>query len=105
MNDVVKVTVFDAGNDLMEKVASFIGRQTTLGDDVVEELAARHVFVNKKDICWRVNDLIQPNNVWMSAEMQNINFSLHLFIHSKLLDLGLVEDLDRYLVPRHCMSR
>jgi hypothetical protein len=36
--------------------------------------------------------------------MQNINFTLHFFFHAQLFDLGLVQNLDRYLMAGHGMS-
>jgi hypothetical protein len=36
--------------------------------------------------------------------VQNVDLSLDLFFHSQLLNLGLVEDLDRYFVSCDGMS-
>lgn len=40
----------------------------------------------------------------MSAQVQNVNFSLNFLIHPELLDFGFVQYLDGYLMTSHCMS-
>lgn len=103
MNDLLKVAVFYARNDLVKKVSSFVCAETPFADNVIEELSTGDVFINEKDVCGSINDFIQADNVWMGTEMQDIDFSLNLFFHSKLLDLRLVQDLHRNLVPRDDM--
>jgi hypothetical protein len=43
--------------------------------------------------------------MWVCTEMQDIDFTLDFFFHSKLLDLGFIQDLDSYFVPRDNMGR
>ena len=103
MNNLLKVAVFHTGNDLVKKVSSFVRTETSFADDIVEEFSSGNLLVDEKDICWCINNFVKTDDVWMGTEMQNIDFTLDLFFHSKLLDLCLVQDLDRNFVPRDNM--
>lgn len=59
-------------------------------------VAAHH---NHEDVARGVDDLVQPNDVRVSAKLQDVDLSLHLLIHVQSLDLASVQDFHCDLVP------
>ncbi len=85
----------------MKEISCFIGREAAFGYNVVEEFTTGYVFIDKEDVRGCVNDFVEADDMWMRAEVENINFALDLFFHTELFDLCLIQDLDCYFVPRH----
>jgi hypothetical protein len=67
MNNFLKVTIFHPGNDLMKKVSGFIGREASLGYNIIKELTAGYVLVHKEDISGCIDDFVEADNVRMRA--------------------------------------
>ncbi len=103
MYNFLKVAVFDTRYNLMKEVSCFIGREAPFGYNIVEEFATGYVFIDKEDVCGRVDDFVEADDMWMCTEVQNINFALDLFFHAELFDFCLIQDLDCYFVPRYRM--
>lgn len=51
-----------------------------------------------EDVARRVDDLVQPHYVGMSAELEDVDLSLHLLFHVESLDLAPVKNFHRDLV-------
>ena len=104
MDNLLKVTILDTGDDLMEEIPCLIGGQTSFRDNVIKQFSTRHVLIDKENVGRGVDDFVQPNDVRVCTQMQNVDFPLYFFFHPQLFDLGLVQNLDRNLVSCHSMS-
>mmetsp|Transcript_26940 Transcript_26940/g.75743 ORF Transcript_26940/g.75743 Transcript_26940/m.75743 type:complete len:310 (-) Transcript_26940:208-1137(-) len=104
MGNLLEVAVLDSRNDLVEEVAGLVSRQASFGHDVIEQLSSGNVLDDEEDIGGRVDDFVESDDVRVRAQVQDVDLALDLFLHAKLLDLGLVQDLHRDLVPRDHMG-
>ena len=60
----------------MEETTGLVRREAALGDDVVEELAARDIFVDEENVSGGVNYFVEADYVRVSAETEDVDFSL-----------------------------
>lgn len=62
-------------------------------DNVVEQLATRHILHDHEDVCRRHHDLVQPDDVRMTEPIQVQDLAPNLVHHVQRLDLAAVHDL------------
>jgi hypothetical protein len=67
--------ILDARQDLMEEAASLLVLKPFLLNDVVEKLTARHELHDQKKLSVRFNYLIKLNDVGVSNDFENLNFT------------------------------
>lgn len=103
MNDFLKMAIFDTGYNLMEEIPRFVGGKAAFGNNVVEEFSPGHIFVDEEYIGGGIDDFVEADNVWVCAEVKDINFALDFFFHSELFNFSFVEDLDCHFVSCDCM--
>lgn len=53
---------------------------------------------NHEDVARRIDYLVKPDDVRMSAELQDVDLSLYLVFHVQVMDLVSVQNFHRYLV-------
>ena len=63
VDDLFLVDVPDAGDELSEEFACIFLLQVAVGENVVEEFAARRVFEDDADVLVGLDDVVQPNDV------------------------------------------
>ena len=59
----------------MEKATGLFVRQTLFLNYVVKKLTARNILHNKKQLSASFNYFVKLNNIWMSYDLYNLNFS------------------------------
>lgn len=65
MNDFLLVDVPDAGDELGEQLASIFLSQVAMGEDMVEQLAARRVLEDDTDVLVRFDNVVESDDVGM----------------------------------------
>jgi len=75
VNNLQKVAIFHTTDNLVEKCPRLIGTQTTLANNVIEELATGDVLADEEDLSGGVNHLIEADDVGLGAELQNVDLS------------------------------
>jgi len=95
VHDAVVVTVLDTGDDLMEEVPRLVGVQAAFCHDVVKELPVGDVLHDDENIGWCVDDLIEADDVRVTALLKDVYLALNLFGHVELCDAVPIQDLDR----------
>ena len=93
MHDHMSVTVSDTGDDLLEELSSLVLGEPTVLDDMIEQLAARHILHDHEDVRGRVDHLVELDDVRVSEELEVLDLATDLSDHVKRLDLVAVEDL------------
>ena len=83
MHDHVAVAVSNAGYDLLEELAGLILIEPSVLDNVVEELATRHVLHDHEDVTRRVYHLVQLYDVRVSEELEILYLATNLSDHVK----------------------
>lgn len=77
VHDHVAVAVLDAADDLLEKVTRLVLWQPALLHDVVKQLAALDILHDHVDVCGRLDDLVQPDDVRVHEEAQDLDLAPH----------------------------
>ena len=80
------VAVLDARDELLEHRPRARLRQSAVGDDKVEELAARHKLHHHVNIRGRVDHLIEADNVRVVEELEDLDLAADLLVHLELPD-------------------
>ena len=75
MNDPKFVSVFDATDNLFEDFASFFFSHSLFINDIVKKFSVFHVLHNKEEMFRGFNDLEKLNDVWVSNQLENMDFS------------------------------
>ena len=70
----------------MEEFACFIFLNSFLLDDVVKQLAFLHEFGNEEELFGSLNDFIELNNIRVSYEFQDMNFTKNPFCICDIVD-------------------
>ena len=98
MADPILVQILDAGEDLVEKATSFAVLQATLLHNVVKKFAAAGVLHDEEKLLRGLYDLVQLDDVGVADDLQNVDLSHDPRDVGLVLDLVLLEDLDRDLL-------
>ena len=75
MHDIQPAYVFDASNNLLEESTGFLLFDPLNLHNVIEKFAPARVFHNKIQFFLRLNDFIELYHLWMSNDLENVNFS------------------------------
>ena len=105
MHDHIPMAILHPRYDLLKEMPRLVFPQSSLLHDVIEQLARLHVLHHQKDVVRRLQYLVQPNDVRMHEQPQNLNLPSHLFLHVDRLDLLPIQNLDRHLVSRQHVFR
>ena len=97
MHDAKFVQVLHAADDLLEVLACFGFFQFLFLDNVVEEFAATHELHYQEQLLGCLNDFEELDDVWVSDELKNVDFSSDPLHISLTRDLALFEYFDRNL--------
>lgn len=100
---MVEVAVFDAGDDLVEEPAGFVGIEPPLGDNVIEKLPIGDVLHHHKDVGRGVDDFVEADDVWVGAHFEDVDLAADFFAHVQLFDAVAVEDFDGDLCVCVCV--
>ena len=67
--------------------------------------AQKRAYHDNEDVRGRVDDLIQSDDVWMTAHSQYVNLSTNFVHHVERLDPTPIDDLDSHFsVGHHVLS-
>lgn len=69
------MTVLDTADDLIKYLTSFILIHSLLLDDVVEQFSSTKELHDQEKIFWRLNDLIQLDDIGMTDKFQDVDLS------------------------------
>jgi len=94
MNDVEAGDVFNAAEQLLEELASFLLLHPLVLDDVVEQLATRSVLHYQVEFLGSLYNFIELHHLRVLNNLQNVDFPGHSLHVGYIDDLGLLEDLD-----------
>jgi len=83
---------------LLKTFPGLIFQESPSFDDIVKKLTATDVLGNYKYIRGSVYDLIQPNDMRMMKQFQNLDFPANFFVHSQRLDFLFVEYFHSYFL-------
>lgn len=67
----------DWSSHLLEKAASFTFTKTSFLNNVVKQLPWFDVLHHHKDVCWSLYDFIQPYNMRVHKQSQNLDLPQH----------------------------
>ena len=99
------MAVGDARYDLLEELARLVLVELAVLDNVIEELAARHVLHHHENVTGRVDHLIELDDVRVAEELEILYLAAYLADHVERLDLVAVEYLDGDRVAGELMQR
>ena len=87
---------------MLEQFASLLFLEFVFGGDEAEQLTIATVFHDEEEFVWRLNGLIQLDDVGMADDFENVNFARDALYIVDIGDLAFVEDLDgHFLVGQH----
>ncbi len=69
------MNIFDAAYYLFEHFAGFLFVHALLADDVIKEFAPFHVLHDKKEVFGCFYDLVKLNDIGVSYEFEDVDFS------------------------------
>ena len=75
MDDVELVEVLNSSDDLMKELESLRLFYSLVLDDVIEELSSISILHDQVKLLWRLNDLIQLDNIWVADHLKNVDFT------------------------------
>lgn len=75
VNNFQFMTVLDTADDLIEYLTSFILIHSLLLDDVVKQFSSTKKLHDQEKIFWRLNDLIQLDDIGMTDKFQDVDLS------------------------------
>lgn len=78
VDDAFFMEVSDTGHELSEKSPGGVVLQVAVGQDVVEQLAARSVLENDSNVPLGFHHLVQPDNVGMLDAAKDGNLAINL---------------------------
>jgi len=95
MTDLISMKVLDPCHNLLEKSGCLLILQPLLFNDIVEEFTTGCILHDEEKLSGGLDNLIQLHYVWVADYLQDIDFShdSHCFLF--ILDLVLLQDLDR----------
>lgn len=87
--------VLDAGDYLLKELASLLLWNSSFLHDVVEEFASTGVLHDQVKLARCLNDFIQLDDVGVSDQFEDVDFSRHSFNVSHVANAVLLEYFDR----------
>lgn len=99
MHDLVPVAVLDSAYDLLEEATGLIFGHAASLNNVLEELAASELN-DHYDIGGRRDDFIELDDVWVTEELQVLDFALHSAAHVHRRNLPSIDDFHGDTVSR-----
>ena len=94
MDDVELVKVLNSSDDLMKELESLRLFYSLVLDDVIEELSSISILHDQVKLLWRLNDLIQLNNIWVADHLENMNFTSNSLYIVHVLYLVFLQNFD-----------
>ena len=88
--------VFNSRNNLLEELACFAFLEALMLYDVVKQFTPWNILSNEVQLPWRLYDLIQLNNIWMSGQLQYFYFSGNPLYINIFHYLVFLEDLNSH---------
>ena len=82
----------------MEKTASLGLFYPLILDNKVEELPATSVLHDQVELLRRLDNLIQLNDVWVSDQLEYVNFSGYSLYIANILNLLFLKDLNSHFL-------
>ena len=89
---------------LLKKLAGFFLAQPLVLDNIVKKLTARNVLSDKIQLPGSLNDFIKLNNIRVSRQFQNLDFSGNSFNVNIFHNLMFFENFDCYFFAGDVMS-
>lgn len=90
MYNVEFVQILDTCYDLMKESAGLRLFNSLISHNVVKQLSSACILHNQIELLWSLNYLIELNNVGMSNEFEDMNFSCDSLHVTYILDLVLL---------------
>ena len=103
MDNLVAMTVLYRADDLLEHLPGFLLVQTTMLDDVVKQLHWG-ILQDHDDVLLVHDDGVELDDVWMSQELQVLNFPFHSSRHVATDQLPSRNDLHGDLLTRYLVT-
>lgn len=104
MHNVHRVDLLDSGDDLVKEKTSLMLLHSTIGYNVVKELATRSVLHDQVQLPSRLYDLVELNDVRMPNQLEDMNLSRNAFYISHLYDTFFLQDLHSHALASEDVS-
>ena len=96
--------VLNPANNLLEEFACLRFLKFLLLHNVVEQLSSTDIFHNEKELLGRLNNLEQLDDVGVSDEFEDVNFSSNSLYICFFRYFPFFQDLDCYLYIQRMIS-
>ena len=105
MTHLTTVAVVNSSAHLTEEAAGLLFREPLTLDDVAVQFSVIDVLLRQVNMARRVDNLEEPNDVWVIEELENLNFAYDSAKIVFALDFLFVQNLHCYVLARNHMSR
>ena len=99
MSNSKRAQVLDSVYQLLKQPTSLSFFEVVFRSDIVEKFSITTVFHDKKQPFWRLYNLVELNNRWMSDYLQDVDFPCNSLYVVNILNLPLVKYFDGHLLP------